>query len=295
MKDKVEIKENGLLYRLGSFNSFNEAGNLVGTAVTGKPNRVEEVLDADAINVSNYMKNPVILYAHNWTDLPIGKAVEVWTKDGDLWFEGKFADHEKAQTVKGLYANGFLNAFSIGFLIKETKWDAQLNVNRITNAELLEISCVPVPADAGALQSTSFYSFGDMLGQIVGHSNGDTVEPAPADPPGETAWQGSVRRMEHLIKEIRNGKRDNRTDLAMLREISTASAALAATSKQSGAYYDAIEMLVRYLGEDSFDQAFVELDRLIGSHMPERIPPRILEAMSQAKLAMQKEIERGKH
>lgn len=287
---------------------FNEQGNLIGAAVTGKPNRVDEVMSASAIDVKSYMRNPVILYAHNWSDLPIGKTVKIWEEGDDLMFEGEFAEHEKAQTVKDLYATGFLNAFSIGFTILETKFDAELNVNRHTKVELLEISSVPVPADANALQSTSFYSFGDMLGAIV-HNNGDTREVAEGglivdpdlihgtlsvDPPGDSVWQQSVRRMEHLIKEVRNGRRENATDMAMLREISTIAAALAATSKQSGGYLDAIEALVQYLGEDQFDQAFLDLDRLVGSLMPERIPQRILDAMSQAKLAMKQEIERGK-
>ena len=97
-----------------------------------------------------FKKNPVILNSHNYDDAVevIGRATNVKVVDGKL--EGKiiFAVNEnpKAKVIFDLYAGGFLNAFSVGFIPQEFDKDY-----KILKSELLEVSAVSVPANARAL------------------------------------------------------------------------------------------------------------------------------------------------
>lgn len=138
---------------------------ITATISTNIVDREHEVLLPKGAEFENYMRNPVVLWAHDYKDTPIAK-----TK----WIKGhpqgrpkevralmKFADTEKADEIYQLYKDGFLKAFSVGFMPKEThhptpeeikkhpEWaEAQLIYDKW---ELLEFSAVPVPANPEAL------------------------------------------------------------------------------------------------------------------------------------------------
>jgi len=120
---------------------------ITATVSTGTPDRVGESIPAKEWNLSNYAKNPVILWAHDYIAPPVGKAL--WSKvEGDgLIQKIKFASTAFATDIFNLYKDGFLNAFSVGFQAERAKD----NPNRFEKAELLEVSCVPVPCNAEAL------------------------------------------------------------------------------------------------------------------------------------------------
>jgi len=62
--------------------------------------------------------------------------------------EGVFAGTEKAQIVRQLYDEGIIKTVSVGFIPKKRDEKDQ---KIITEAELLELSFVPVPANPNAL------------------------------------------------------------------------------------------------------------------------------------------------
>lgn len=101
-------------------------------------------------DLKSFKKNPVILNSHNYYDATevIGKATGVSVKDGKLEGTIEFAvgANPKADIIYKLYAGGFLNAFSVGFIAKE--FDDR---GTILKGELLEVSAVSVPANAMAL------------------------------------------------------------------------------------------------------------------------------------------------
>ena len=101
----------------------------------------------------NFNKNPVVLWAHKYDIPPIGKAL--WTKEdaGGILSKVKFANTPFAQEIFQLYKEGFLKAFSVGFLPKDyVDGDGEKKASRTyTNWELLEYSAVPVPANPEAL------------------------------------------------------------------------------------------------------------------------------------------------
>lgn len=120
---------------------------------TNSVDRMGEVLDPAGVDLTNYKKNPVVLWAHDYSQLPIGKAL--WTKrDGEgVISKVKFASHAFAQDVFQLYKEGIMKAFSVGFIPKD--WvegkSAKDPTRTYTKWEMLEYSAVPVPANPDAV------------------------------------------------------------------------------------------------------------------------------------------------
>lgn len=111
-------------------------------------------IDAKGWDFKNFKKNPVFLWSHNSgmdENRPaIGKIKDVYEKDGKIFFVPKFdMNDEFAADIHRKYKEGFLNAFSIGFMPLEwSETDTGYNFKRI---EALEFSGVNVPANAHAL------------------------------------------------------------------------------------------------------------------------------------------------
>jgi len=126
---------------------------------TEVPDRDNEVIKADAWQVEKYTENPVVQWAHNYSEPPIGKTLGIRQNNKrQTIFEIEFADkdtYEFADTIYKLCVGGFLNATSVGFI--PIAWDSakkEGDPNRtFTKVELLEISIVPVPSNPEALIS----------------------------------------------------------------------------------------------------------------------------------------------
>lgn len=141
------------------------------TGVTGSTaaiDRYGEIIDQESWDLKHYKKNPVILWAHNLTfgedRPPIGRAAKVKVEDGSLMFDIQFdmADPFAADIFRK-YKEGFLNAFSVGFIphrVERVDDEKQPNLRAVLkDNELLELSAVPVPANPEALQSLRARSF----------------------------------------------------------------------------------------------------------------------------------------
>lgn len=113
--------------------------------------RSGDIIVQEGWELENYKKNPVILYGHDASALPVGKALEVNVVGTQLMFDVQFADTDFGKDVYRLVKNGFLNAFSVGFRTKEWTYDEELDAFKILKAELYELSVVPVPANQEAL------------------------------------------------------------------------------------------------------------------------------------------------
>ena len=111
-------------------------------AVSSKSRNGDEV-ELDKINLSNYKRNPVILYNHGsqWT-LPIGRTEKIYREDGKIKVQFKFVKGDSfANRIKNLWNQKVLNAASISY-------------NRFgEKKELLEWSIVTVGADPLAVRS----------------------------------------------------------------------------------------------------------------------------------------------
>lgn len=109
--------------------------------------RQGEVIKQDGWDFENFKANPVILFGHDSYDLPIGKAVDIYT-DGDKTYaviEFAAEIYDKAMIIWNMVKTGILRTVSVGFINNE------YDNNELTKNELLEISIVPVPANPNAI------------------------------------------------------------------------------------------------------------------------------------------------
>jgi len=125
-------------------------------ASTADMDRDGEVIDVEGWDLKNFKKNPVIMYAHDYHSLPIGKATKIGVRDGKLVNNVEFppeGTYEFADIVERLVNTGYLKAESVGFVPK--KWedgDGEKSPRRTyTKQELLEISIVPIPSNPRAI------------------------------------------------------------------------------------------------------------------------------------------------
>lgn len=116
-------------------------------ATTSSVDRDGESILVEGWTFENFMKNPIILFGHNYWDMCciIGAATNITVQGKEVVVEGVFANTEEGQYIRQLYDDGILKTVSVGFIPLERQ------ANIITKAELLEISFVPVPANPEAL------------------------------------------------------------------------------------------------------------------------------------------------
>ncbi len=138
----------------------DSARTVLFTASTGAPDRMGDVIEQDGWQLENYQANPIGLFAHDSTGLPIAKGLRTQIVGGKLIWLAQFATVEQnpfADQVFNLIAGGFLNAVSVGFIPLEFEYienDSGFTTGlRFTKCELLEVSIVPIPANPEALVS----------------------------------------------------------------------------------------------------------------------------------------------
>lgn len=131
-----------------------------------------DVIHADGVDFTNYMKNPVFCSFHNTREFPLGKVTKFWVEGDEVKADVYFPTleelstnpeqaSEKAKLVDftyHCYKTGMLNAVSVGFIPLE--WTETQKGYDITKWELLEFSAVAVPANQDAI-AEAVKSFGD--------------------------------------------------------------------------------------------------------------------------------------
>ena len=127
---------------------------------TDDVDRHGDVVSADGWRLEAYLRNPVLLWAHDYRHPAIGRAVSVWAEPHRLLAKMEFAPGAFAQEVAALYAYGFQWGVSVGF--RPIRWEERRDGRtgaflglRYLEQELLEVSAVPVPANREALRRGS--------------------------------------------------------------------------------------------------------------------------------------------
>jgi len=126
--------------------------------------RMGDIIKSSGWKLGPFKKNPVFMWVHDYSQPPIGRALKVWVdkETKRLMFNVQFAGpdiYQFADTIYKLYLGGFLHATSVGFI--PLNWEGKDGENDFpawegnvfTSQELLELSSVPVPANANALMS----------------------------------------------------------------------------------------------------------------------------------------------
>jgi HK97 family phage prohead protease len=129
-------------------------------ANSGQPDAVNDQVNAAGMDLDRFNKNGVVMYQHNGyysadPDHVIAKG-SVW-REGDALMLGidKWDTNELATEVKRKVDEGFINAVSIGFIVKKGRYDDEDKIYYIDKAELLEVSVVNIPADPKAVRVKS--------------------------------------------------------------------------------------------------------------------------------------------
>jgi HK97 family phage prohead protease len=123
---------------------------------TSTPDRYGEIVNPFGMDDTNFRKNPVVLFGHNSRNLVIGKNISLVADEYGVKAITKFADTDTGRDLYKLNRDGFLNAWSIGFLpvgeiTKKYDDKTKETYSYIEKWELLEYSSVPVPANPDAI------------------------------------------------------------------------------------------------------------------------------------------------
>ncbi len=121
---------------------------------TGAIDRDGDTIDPNGWHLDAFRKNPVVLWAHDYSSLPVAKCVDIQVRAGQLGAVAEFPTAELYpfgdQVYKHIHA-GFLTGFSVGFRPLVPPTDNGAGGQHFSEQELLEFSAVPVPANADSL------------------------------------------------------------------------------------------------------------------------------------------------
>lgn len=154
---RIEVRSSsadGIEYRAFEGSLERTGSGDVVTISTGGVDRFNSILNPKGWHLNAYMKNPVVLWAHQRTDLPIAQAERVWVDGDKLMSRIKWLDdlNAFAAKVRTFYERGALRAWSVGFRPIKVRYPEKEDepVEFLEN-ELIEFSAVPVPANPNAL------------------------------------------------------------------------------------------------------------------------------------------------
>ena len=128
---------------------------IAGYANTTAKDRAGDIVTANAWakGVDNFRRNPVLLYQHKH-DCPIGKVNKITVDKKGIFVEAAVSEAaESNHVIQTLIKDGALKSFSVGFKVKDGKYNREEDSMYITDVELLEISVVSVPCNQDSLFS----------------------------------------------------------------------------------------------------------------------------------------------
>lgn len=164
------------------------ARTVTATITTGDVDRDNDVINPDGWELDEYMRSPVVLWAHDSKQPPIARALNVTRVGNGLQSTSMFPAqgvYPFADLVFNLIKGGFIKATSVGFRALEYTLDEKRGGINFQRQSLLEYSWVPVPANANALVSAS--AGGVDLEPLRGW-----LQATIADWPGELRLKGAV-------------------------------------------------------------------------------------------------------
>lgn len=153
----------------------------------------------EAWDTENYMRNPVVCEAHNQSQPVIGKCLTIYKQGDQLRAKTQFAPTERGKMFYQLYKDGFMSAFSVGFIPKSMEPKSNSRGMHITGCELLEYSCVTVPSNpratkdldeeerekSGAVLNKSNMALlkqaGELISQVIKNAQGEQSDDEPED------------------------------------------------------------------------------------------------------------------
>ncbi len=118
---------------------------------TTTPDVYGDIVHPEGMDSTDFEKNPVVLFAHNSGALTVGKNIRLIKVKNGVIAKTKFADTEIGRELYRLNAEGYMNSWSIGFMIAEGGARMKDGYRHIDKWKLLEYSSVALPANPDAL------------------------------------------------------------------------------------------------------------------------------------------------
>ena len=157
-----KLAETGLVMAEG------EPNTIIAKISTIDVDRSGEVVIPEGLDSKDFMNNPIVCWAHDYSELPAAKITKLQITDTAVYAKIVFSSIHRAQEIYTLIKEGILNCCSVGFvatnaLEKGTKaFNDFMEANRhripvegvkriITNWILLEDSIVSIPCNQAAL------------------------------------------------------------------------------------------------------------------------------------------------
>ncbi|TXH40689.1 MAG: HK97 family phage prohead protease [Desulfurellales bacterium] len=206
----------------------NEKKTVTAYVSTYEWDRTDEKFAPGAWDLENFKKNPVVLWGHDGSNPPIGRAIDIKEDEKGLLAVAEFdVESERGAEIFGLYERGFLNAFSVGFIPKAHTVEPipERNTKGVvwTNSELLEFSAVSIPANPGAvigrdLAEIAIKCLGD--GAVTKSEDGGEFIVSPfvdkkTDETPEAKMESAVNELIKMARVVK-GKPLDKSKLALL-------------------------------------------------------------------------------
>lgn len=158
------VKTNGYIEKASKL----QEGEVEFTVSTNALDSHGEKIDVDGIDLSDFKKNPVVLWGHDGFNLPIAKATKIWKEGNKLMSRAKFyLKDDFARKVYDYIVDGYLNAVSIGGMVEEWGEDGMT----ISKMKMKEYSVVSVPANQEALVASKSLD-GNQQAELRALANG---------------------------------------------------------------------------------------------------------------------------
>lgn len=200
--EDVELVRKGIVPSDVQFSEGERAA--VSYITTRSIDRDQEVVDPDGADMEDYRKNPVVLFGHNYSELPIGKNIWIKSDDKGLIAKTVYANHDFAKTVYDYRKDGFPLAQSIGFIPLEWE-DSPKDIKgcrrRYKKWALLEYSDVPVPANPDAVNiavSKGLVKMTDEIKEVVEEKAGRVLSNK-----NRTMIMAAVQQMDEAAQALR--------------------------------------------------------------------------------------------
>ena len=158
-----------------------------GYANTTEKDRVGDVVQKEAWEgdgLKNFLKNPIVLAFHDRSK-PVGKVVAHQVDEKGLKITARIS--KSVGEVYNLVKEGILSTFSVGFNLVDADYDKDSDTFFIKDLELLEVSIVSIPANAGSTFSVkkSFESNEDYETFKSNFAKEDVTEKEVSEEPSE--------------------------------------------------------------------------------------------------------------
>ncbi len=205
----------------GSINLLEKGFEIV--ASTGDVDRMGDTINPNGWFLTNYKKNPVMLWGHDNSIPPVGRAEKIWIEEGKLKIVAEFAPTPFAQELEMLVRKGFLNTVSVGFLpliydekgmieiegkmyrrmtdeeVKKGMYDNDWGM-KFDKQELLEVSWVGVPALPQALVQSRELGLSLMTKQLEDIDNQSKVARIKQMEKSIDSMKEAITRLEEHLK-----------------------------------------------------------------------------------------------